>query len=149
MFKALLLELIRPYIQEDKPSWEKYAVYCFAAIGLILLIAANYISVYHSDDYSTVILLIRSATIAVIMAILIESIRCYLKFKNRYPTFNRLKVAGQELVDSATSKANNLVPWGKLLSILPLISRIVPTSILTLIIYNLVKRALASYFYKK
>ncbi len=148
MFKALLLELIRPYLEDSTPSWMRCVVYCLALIALGLLIAANYFSFYSYND-ANVIVLIRSATISIMITIFIETIRCYLKHRNSKHPFNRLKVAGKELVKFSANKTNNLADWKRLFSTLPVIIRIVPTSILTFIIYKSLKRAVTHYFYKK
>ncbi|WP_341764359.1 hypothetical protein [Candidatus Tisiphia endosymbiont of Beris chalybata] len=148
MLKALLVEWLRPYIIEEQESYTKRAVYVLNVIGVVLLIAANYVYFYFPDN-SNLITLMSGGTLSVLIAMFIESLRCYSRYKNKYKTFNAIKASGQEVVEAATTKMSHLIPWGKLVNYLPVIVRIVPTSVLTFIIYKVIKRAMLTNFSKK
>lgn len=148
MFKALLVEWLRPYLVEQQESCTKRTVYALNVIGVVLLIAANYVYFYFPDN-SNIIILMSGGTLSMIVAMLIESLRCYSQYKNRYKTFNALKTSGQEVVDVATTKISNLIPWSKLVSCLPVLVRVVPASLVTVIMYKIIKRAILSNLTKK
>ncbi|WP_341791586.1 hypothetical protein [Rickettsia endosymbiont of Gonocerus acuteangulatus] len=140
MLKSLIFELLKGSMEQEKKSYGKPFVYFFNVLGLALIIAANYLYVADAVKFCS---LMNIGIASIIISIIIEAIRCYLKYKNRYRTINMLRDKSRSLVDSVSDQFSDLIPNKTLIKYLPTIIRYVPTTILTFLIGVYIKRKFA------
>lgn len=149
MFKALLLEWLKSSLSQKKePPYAKITAYLFTINGLTLLIAANYLYYYWIDN-PYIMILMSAGTVLIMIATLITSVRCYLKYKSRHKALDAIKNTTGNLMTMVSENANGFRSFNKIASYLPLIIRIIPTSLLTLITYKIVKSTITSKLLKK
>ncbi|MFY9589783.1 hypothetical protein [Rickettsia endosymbiont of Halotydeus destructor] len=140
MLKALLFELLKSRMVEERKSYAKPFVYFFNILGLSLLIIAKY---NYWPDTREFTFFINGAILCIAIAIIIECIRCYLKCKNRYKTINSLKSSSRDLADKATTQVARLFTSDSVARCVPIIIRYVPGTILTFLICAYIKRKFA------
>ena len=137
MLKALLFELLKSKMTEERKSSTKPFVYFFNILGLSLLVIAKY---SYWPDTREFAFFINIAIVCIAIAIIIECIRCYFKCKNRYKTINSLKSSSKDLVDRATTQVARLFTPDSVARCVPAIIRYVPSTILTFLIFTYIKR---------
>ncbi|AAL03643.1 unknown [Rickettsia conorii str. Malish 7] len=82
----------------------------------------------------------QSGIISIISSMVIEVVRCYLKYKNRYRTLDCLRSKSRELVESISTSFTDLVSTKTLIRYLPTIIRYVPSTVLTFLVCTYIKR---------
>ncbi|AFB31352.1 hypothetical protein RMB_02365 [Rickettsia massiliae str. AZT80] len=107
----------------------------FNILGLVLIIIANYCYCLDSLEFY---FLMQSGIISIISSMVIEAVRCYLKYKNRYSTLDCLRSKSRELVESISPLFTDLVST-KTLRYLPTIIRYVPSTVLTFLACTYIK----------
>ncbi|HJD55522.1 MAG TPA: hypothetical protein LFW21_02525 [Rickettsia endosymbiont of Pyrocoelia pectoralis] len=140
MLKSLIFELLRSNLEQEQKTYGKPFVYFFNVLGLVLIVAANYL---YLQDWVKFCFLMKSGIALIIVSMMIEAIRCYLKYKNRYRTLDALRDKSRNLVDGISDRFTNLIPAGTIIKHLPTIIRYVPSTILTFIICTYIKRKFA------
>jgi len=140
MLKSLIYELLKSSMEQEKKSYGKQFVYFFNVLGLVLIIIANY---FYFPETVEFCFLMNSGIASVVISIIIEAIRCYLKYKNRYHTLNALRDKSRSLVEGISSRFTDLISTRTLIKYLPTIIRYVPSTILTFLICTYIKRKLA------
>lgn len=93
MLKSLIYELLKSSIKQEEKSYGKPFVYFFNILGLVLIIIANYCYCLDSLEFY---FLMQSVIISIISSMVIEAVRCYLKYKNRYRTLDCLRSKSRE-----------------------------------------------------
>jgi|GEM_PF-5754165 len=140
MLKSLIFELLKSSMEQERKIHGKPFVYFFNVLGLISIIAANYLYFPDSIEF---FFLMNCGILSIIVSIIIEAIRCYLKCKNRYRTLNTLRDKSRNLVDGVSNQFASLTSTGTLIKYLPTIIRYVPTTILTFLLSVYIKRKFA------
>lgn len=140
MLKSLIFELLTGSMEQEKKTYGKPFVYFFNVLGLALIIIANYLYFPGTVEFC---FLMNSGITSIIVSVIIEAVRCYLKYKNRYRTLNMLRDRSRNLVDSITNQFTNPVSAKTLIKYSPMIIRYVPTTILTFLIGVYIKRKFA------
>ncbi|AFB24028.1 hypothetical protein RPL_06165 [Rickettsia rickettsii str. Colombia] len=137
MLKSLIYELLKSSIKQEEKSDGKPFVYFFNILGLVLIIIASYC--YCSDSLEFYFLM-QSGIISIISSMVIEAVRCYLKYKNRYRTLDCLRSKSRELVESISTSFTDLVSTKTLIRYLPTIICYVPSTVMTFLVCTYIKR---------
>ncbi|WP_235043247.1 hypothetical protein [Rickettsia prowazekii] len=112
-------------------------------LGLVFIIIANYC---YSSDSMKFYFLMQIGIISVISSMVIEAVRCYLKYKNRYRHLDCLRSNSGVLVGSISKTLIDLFSTKTLIRYLPTIIRYVPSTVITFIICTYIKRKFLKNF---
>lgn len=138
MLKKLLLEIVSHYITTEKKSYSRSFVYFFVLLGLALLIVANSIFFYKPDiecDYWMV-----SGTLSIAIAVIIECLRYCRKKQESHQVEDIFNQPIFSFLSIILSQLRQYISIKTIFKFLPTIIRFIPASVLTLVIYKIIKK---------
>ncbi|AAU04168.1 hypothetical protein [Rickettsia typhi] len=143
MLKSIIYELLKSSIKQEEQSYSKTFFYFLNILGLVLIIIANYC---YSSDSIKFYFLMQIGIISIISSMVIEAVRCYLKYKNRCRYLDCLRSNSRVFVGSISKTLIDLVSTKTLIRYLPTIIRYVPSTVITFLICTYIKRKFLKNF---
>lgn len=137
MLKALLFELLKSNMEQERKSYIKPLVYFLNVLGLIQLVIAVFYYIPGTPEFTY---FLDSGILLITLSVITEAIRCYCKCKNKYKTINNIKTKSRDIIDSTTTEVASLFTPDMVAKCVPVIIRYVPSTIITFLVCTYIKR---------
>lgn len=143
MVKTLLLEIVKHYMTKEKKSYSRPFIYFFVLLGLALLIVANSIYFYNPDSIQCAFWMV-SGTLSIAIAVIIECWKCYRKEQEKHQIEDIFNQPVVNFLSIILSQLRECISIKTIFRFLPIIIRFIPASVLTVVIYKIIKRSALS-----